>query len=235
MARSLHVRHLEPELLDVLPPAHAEAVGSRRDLVWVNALMFQPLIMRRLLARHLRQPPRRILEIGAGDGRFMFAVAKRMARRWPGVELVLLDRAPVVSDTLRDQFAKLGWRAEAVVADVFDWAEKAGDERFDLVTANLFLHHCDDAALSRLFAMIAPRTALFAATEPWRAALPHFATRLLPAIGANRVTLHDAAASVRAGFSGKELTRLWPAGRGQVLGERRAGPFTHVFAATGAQ
>jgi SAM-dependent methyltransferase len=230
---SLLARHLEPELLDVLPPTHPEATGSRRDLVRINALMFQPFIMRRLLARHLQQPPRRILEIGAGDGRFMLAIARRMARRWPNVELVLLDRAPVVSDALSGEFAELGWRAEAVVADVFDWAEKAGRERFDVVAANLFLHHFDDAALSRLFAAIAALTPLFAATDPWRAGFPLFATRLLPAIGANRVTLHDATASVRAGFSGSELAQLWPSGRGRVLEERRVGAFTHVFAAAG--
>jgi len=230
-AASLQMRRLEPELLDALPPSDPGAIGSRRDLAWINALMFQPLIMRRLLARHIQQPPKRILEIGAGDGRFMLAVAKRMARQWRDVEVVLLDRAPLFTDPLREQFAEFGWRAEGVVADVFDWAEKAAGKRFDLIMANLFLHHFDDTALSRLLALIAPRAPLFAATEPWRAALPHFATRLLPAIGANRVTLHDAAASVRAGFSGAELARLWPQEQGQVLEERRVGPFTHVFAA----
>ena len=68
------------------------------------------------------------------------------------------------------------------------------------------------------------------ATEPRRGSFPLAATRLLWAIGANDVTLHDAAASVRAGFAGKELSALWPAGQGKPLEERRGGLFSHVFA-----
>jgi 2-polyprenyl-3-methyl-5-hydroxy-6-metoxy-1,4-benzoquinol methylase len=226
---ALQARLVEPEILDALPATDPEAVGSRRDLFRINALMFQPIIMRRLLLRHVTLPPRRILEIGAGDARFMLAIARRLARRWPGVELTLLDRKPLLSEKVGERFAKLGWRVEAATADVFDWAAQARGERFDLVTTNLVLHHFDDAALARLFRLLAPLSPLFVATEPWRARLPLFATGLLPAIGANRVTLHDAAASVRAGFSEKELSRLWPAA--PVLEERRVGLFTHVFAA----
>jgi len=232
-AATISVRSIEPELLDILPASDPKAIGSRRDLVWINALMWQPLIMRRLLARHLTRPPRRILEVGAGDGRFMLAVARRLARRWPGVELTLLDRAPVLTPDVREAFGRYGWRAQAVTADVFEWAASAGHERFDVVSANLFLHHFDEAALARLFHYLAPMSPLFVATEPWRASFPLFATRLLPAIGANSVTLHDAAASVRAGFAGNELSRLWPDGSGGVLEERRVGLFTHVLAAVG--
>ena len=233
-AATISVRSIEPELLDVLPASDPKAVGSRRDLVWINALMWQPLIMRRLLARHVFNPPRRILEIGAGDGRFMLTVARRMAGRWPGVDLLLLDRAPVLGPEVRRAFERFGWRAQAVTADVFEWAASAApNERFDVISANLFLHHFDEAALARLFRHLAAMAPLFVATEPWRAGLPLLATRLLPAIGANSVTLHDAAASVRAGFAGPELSQLWPGGAGRVLEERRVGPFTHVFAARG--
>jgi hypothetical protein len=229
----MSVRSIEPELLDVLPASDPAAIGSRRDLVWINALMWQPLIMRRLLARHIVQPPRRILEIGAGDGRFMLTVARKLAARWPDVELLLLDRASLLTADVREGFEKLGWRVQAVTAELFEWAADAGGERFDVISANLFLHHFDEAALARLFRHLAAMAPLFAATEPWRAGLPLFATRLLPAIGANSVTLHDAAASVRAGFSGPELSQYWPGGAGRVLEERRVGPFTHVFAARG--
>ena len=56
------------------------------------------------------------------------------------------------------------------------------------------------------------------------------AARAVGAIGANAVTRHDAPASVRAGFHGAELSRLWP---GEVGFEGRRGPFTHGFAAQG--
>jgi hypothetical protein len=230
---TLATRCLEPELLDALPATDPLALGSRRDLVWINALMFQPMIMTRLLARHVTEPPRRILEIGAGDGRFMLSVARRLARRWSDVELVLLDRTPLAMDAVGDGFRQLGWKVRTITADVFAWSEQADRQRYDLVTANLFLHHFDDRQLAQLFALIAPLARRFVATEPWRASVPLFAARLLPAIGANRVTLHDAVVSVRAGFSGAELSRLWPS-PGRVIEERRAGLFTHVFAAEGA-
>jgi hypothetical protein len=44
------------------------------------------------------------------------------------------------------------------------------------------------------------------------------------------VTRHDAVASVRAGFAGRELSGLWP----EAGWQRREGlalPFTHFFAA----
>jgi hypothetical protein len=44
------------------------------------------------------------------------------------------------------------------------------------------------------------------------------------------VTRHDAVASVRAGFTGHELSRLWPDGNWR-LREELALPFTHVFSA----
>ena len=54
---------------------------------------------------------------------------------------------------------------------------------------------------------------------------------LLRLFGVNDVTMHDAAASVRAGFAGNELTRLWPTTDGMRFEERRLGLFTHAFAA----
>ena len=69
------------------------------------------------------------------------------------------------------------------------------------------------------------------ATEPRRGSFPLAAARLLWAIGANDVTLHDAAASVRAGFAGNGTSALWPAGQGRPIEERRGGLFSHVFAA----
>ena len=231
--QDLRARLVQPELLDCLPAEDPAAVASRRDLVRINTLMFQHRIMRGLLLRHVTEAPRRILEIGAGDGTFMLALARRTARRWPKVDLLLLDRTPLISSERRAEFAALGWRAEAVTGDVFQWTAANRDSRFDVITANLFLHHFDDFDLARLFALIAPLAPVFLATEPHRSNFALFTTRLLPAIGADRVTLHDSAASVRAGFSGSELSVLWPAGQGRPLEDRRIGPFTQAFAAAG--
>jgi hypothetical protein len=52
---------------------------------------------------------------------------------------------------------------------------------------------------------------------------------MLFALACNSITRHDAVASVRAGFRGRELSRLW--GGGWRLREGPAFPFTHCFLA----
>jgi len=226
-------RLVQPEILDGLAEKDPRAVAARRDLVLVNRLMFQQAIMARLLDGHVASPPRRILEIGAGDGAFMLDVAHRLAPKWPHAELTLLDRADLVTPERRAAFAELGWRLNTVTADIFDWLRAAGDLRFDVVTVNLFLHHFADPDLARLFSGLRPIAPIFVAAEPRRTGFAHVASRLLWAFGAGEVTRHDAPASVRAGFRGSELSALWPAKRDR-LEERRAGLFTHIFAATRA-
>lgn len=233
MAGALAERRLTPELLDHLPASDPQAVGSRRDLVRINAVMFQASIMAWRLRRDLQPPPRRILEIGCGDGAFMLAVLKRMKQHWPGGELVLLDQQDLVSTKRRVRFAELGWQVETVKADALEWTEQSA-VGFDLVAANLFLHHFDEAELARLLSATARLAPAFVATEPQRTGIALAATGLLRAIGANAVTLHDAAVSVRAGFAGQELSGLWPGGAAMTVREAGVGPFTHVFSARSA-
>lgn len=228
-AKTIESRSVEPEILDELPTDHPAAIASRRDLHWVNSLMFQPGFMARALRRHT-DPPRRMLDLGSGDGLFTLQVARRMARRWPGVEVVLLDKAPAVSAGMGKKFSSLGWRMNSITADVTDFLESETARSFDLVAANLFLHHFEDDALTRLFRGIQRVAPRLVATEPCRASLAHASTGLLRLIGVDKITLHDAAASVRAGFSGKELSGLWQEAGGRPLEDRRAGIFTHVFA-----
>ena len=59
---------------------------------------------------------------------------------------------------------------------------------------------------------VAEQTACFVACEPRRYPVALRATRWLRLIGCNWITRHDARASVRAGFNGQELSRLWPRG-----------------------
>lgn len=232
MTKPLARRYVEPEILDGLSAGDPRAIASRRDLVRINILMFQVGIMATLLVKHVSAPPSRLLEIGAGDGTFMLAVARRLAKKWPGVHLVLLDRADIVPLERHQDFKKLGWQLETVTADIFEWLRRNRELRFDAVTSNLFLHHFQDSPLAHLLSEVQPLAPLFLATEPRRGAFPLIATRLLRAIGANAVTRHDAAASVRAGFSGAELSALWPGKAGRPLEERQAGLFTHAFAAS---
>ena len=68
-------RLVEPEWLDELPADDPRTQGSRRDLARINAVMFQAAIMARALARSCGAP-KRIVDLGSGDGRFMLGVAE---------------------------------------------------------------------------------------------------------------------------------------------------------------
>ena len=131
MDASLDRRLIVPELLDALPADDARAAASRRDLAWINALMLQSRIMAALLRRHVSAPPRRILELGFGDGAFMLAVAGRMG--WRDVDLVMVDQADLLTNSRHNEFASLGWRAQPVVADIFEWIGQREEGRFDVV------------------------------------------------------------------------------------------------------
>lgn len=231
MRGALQRRRIEPELLDTLPAEDPRARASRRDLAWINALMLQSWIMARLLRRHVSRPPRRILELGSGDGSFMLAVARRMGGAWRGVELVMIDQAELVTEARCADFAALGWRATPVVDDIFAWIARPATQPFDLICANLVLHHFQDQALTDLFASARALGGVFVATEPRRSAVSLAGCSMLRLIGVNDVTRHDAAASVRAGFAGNELQTLWPKGDRMRFEEHLAGLFTHAFAA----
>jgi hypothetical protein len=101
----------------------------------------------------------------------------------------------------------------------------------DVVLGNLVLHHFTDAQLTLLFSEVADKANALVAVEPRRSRWPLFCARLLALIGCNAVTRHDALISVRAGFTGRELSALWPRSDEWELTERRAGLFSHLFVA----
>jgi hypothetical protein len=218
--------------MDVLPPEDPRAIRSRRDMQRVNRWMQQMGIMQRALTRYCGQrAPRTLLELGAGDGTFMLRLARRFAPHWKNVKVVLLDRQNIVSSETRKGFKALGWEAETITADAFDFLEQAKYQNVDVITANLFLHHFQYEKLTQLLLQAARITSLFVACEPRRSALALTGSRLLWAIGCNAVSRHDAVVSVRAGFAGQELSTLWPEQTNWQLREQAAGLFTHCFVA----
>jgi SAM-dependent methyltransferase len=222
-------RRVEAEWLDELPPEDRRARASRADLRRVNRWMGQGAILQRLLRDVCTTPPRRILELGCGDGSFMLHLARRLARHWPGVELILVDRQDIADQATRRAFADLGWRVEIVVADVFDALSAVGP--VDVTAANLFLHHFEQPRLAELLAKVAQRTGAFVACEPRRNRVALTGSGLLWAIGCNDVSRHDARVSVCAGFSGRELSELWPEPDRWILNERPYRLFSHGFSA----
>lgn len=230
--RGVRERMVEPELLDELAADDPRAKRSRRDLRRVNAWMGNAATMARALRDAFpERAPRRIVELGAGDGEFMLRVARRLAGAWPEVELTLVDRQETTTPGCRAKFAVLGWEARAVKRDLFEWLRHAAGPPADAIVANLVLHHFSDGQLRALFGAAAVRTSVLTAVEPRRARLPLFFTRCLWLIGCNAVTRHDAQVSVRAAFARRELSDLWPSGGEWDLTEHPGGVFSHLFVA----
>ena len=243
-----------PELLDGLAAEDQAAQRSRRDLQRIHRAMGTRATLLRALralplphARTASSAPLRVLELGAGDGSLMLGVARALQGRWPTVALTLIDRLPLLTAATVADYALEGWTATAEVGDALDWAARAQAEskarslapqvapRWDLIVANLFLHHFKSAELAALLAAVAGSSAHFVACEPRRAWLAWAGSHLVGALGANAVTREDAVLSVHAGFRGQELRALWPASTpGWNLSETAAGLFSHCFVASRA-
>lgn len=225
-------RRVDPEWLDELPADDARAVRSRRDLRMVNGLMGHGRIIRGALRDAASANEVRVAELGAGDGTLLLDILPQRAAGY--ARLVFVDRQPVVTGETIRRYGARGWRATIDTADVFEWLA-AQTTVFDVIVANLFLHHFEARELTELLTLSARCTKTFIACEPRRARIALAGSRMLGLIGCNDVTRHDACVSVRAGFVARELSTLWPRSAEWSLEERRAGLFSHLFTAVRSQ
>ncbi len=120
------LRRVEPEWLDELPAAAPEAIASRGDLQRLNWWMGHAGVFHRALRKVSPSTPRRVVELGAGDGTFLLRLAARWPARGARITTVLVDRQNLVSAKTRRTFAALGWDVQTVQADVFDWLAERG-------------------------------------------------------------------------------------------------------------
>ena len=208
------MRVLEAELLDVLPASDARARQSRRDLRKLNFIMGHARHMKRMMAGATFST---LIDLGSGDGRFARNVVGGLDRR---CRIICVDqqRVPGAPDDL-------------IVSDVMKFLRDLDRQPGTAIMANLFLHHFSDETLRELFFEVSRKVDSFFACEPRRSELSLAAIRLLPLLGCNSVTRHDAAASIRAGFLGEELTPLWPGGDERRIVERECGFASHCFMA----
>ncbi len=225
-------RVLTPELLDDLAPGDAAAIRSRRDLRRVHRAMGSVGALLRAVRALRLATPKRVLELGAGDGTLLLRFARRSG--WRSVQLTLLDRHDLLSQRTRAAYDALDWTVKVQSRDALEWARASHPMRYDLCMASLFLHHFDDARLAVLLQGVASSCDAFVALEPRRDWLGLMGSHLVGALGVNRVTRVDAVKSVAAGFRGQDISRLWPrrreTGAWQLL-ESAAPPFAHVFSA----
>lgn len=227
-------RVVEPELCDQLSASDPQLLRLRRDLRRINALLGNPKVIARELAP-LPAPaqPRRLWDLGCGDGQLLLDVARRLPRAWGPVEATLIDQKNSVREETLEAFHALGWQIRFEAADIFEWLQRQPPvAKADIITANLFLHHFPEARLSELLQLAAARTRTFIACEPRRFRRAIVFAKLLWLIGCSRVTRHDALVSVHAGFRDEELSRLWPQDQGWQLREILANYGSHLFVAT---
>jgi SAM-dependent methyltransferase len=225
-------RTLEPEWLDELPPDDPKAVRSRRDLKRLNWWMRHESLVADALLRYSKgKSLQRVVDLGAGDGTFALGLTRKLVQQHPKVQVLLVDRQPCMSAETREGFQSLGCTVETVASDIFDWLTHAVVPSGTVFIANLFLHHFHEAELCEMFYLASKQVDLFAACEPRRAELPLRMAKLVGLIGCNSVTRHDAVVSVRAGFTKRELSDMWPTEGAWLLQEQHAGLFSHLFVA----
>jgi hypothetical protein len=229
-------RLVTAELLDVLAPEDPRACRSRRDLQRIHRAMRSVSVLRKGIARlGLEAAPRRIIELGAGDGTLLLRLVRAIHPQWLGAEITFLDRHDLIAAGTRAAYRRLGCSVRTLQADALEWAQTPDAEQYQLGVATLFLHHLDGNQLQLLLAALARKTDAFIACEPRRDVLARLGSRLVGLLGANAVTRADAVKSVAAGFTGRELSTAWPdVCAAWRFDEGFAWPFTHYFAAARA-
>jgi hypothetical protein len=218
-------RVVRPEILDELPPEDPRAIKSRQDLARVNWWMGHA----NLLSNRIKESemPIRVLELGAGDGRFLLSLLKRLGPAARGGHATLLDKAPVLSKEIMASYEQIGWTVRTLQADVRTWLSL---ERWDLIICNLFLHHFLDADLRQILQLALLRADWLLACEPRRSHRAWKGAQLLWLLGCNEVTRHDAVVSVQAGFRRNEISALLSDPQFKIR-EESVGLFSHLFEA----
>jgi tRNA (cmo5U34)-methyltransferase len=133
-----------------------------------------------VLAEALPPEPKRILDLGCGDGRLSALILE--AR--PSVEHVTaVDISPPMLDRARERFAD----DDRVTVGVHDLADPIGDlGRFDVIVSGFAIHHLPDTRKRALYGEVAAQLepgGLFANLEVVASATPELHATFLAAIG----------------------------------------------------
>lgn len=106
-----------------------------------------------VLLEHLPRRPRRVLDLGTGDGRLLAMV--RSAH--PGIEAIGLDDSEVMLERARERFADEA-KVELLRADMAEPLPELG--RFDAVVSAFAIHHLEHdrkrALYREVFALLEP-------------------------------------------------------------------------------
>jgi len=180
-----------PELLD--DESGPDKAASLRDLVRIGRYLGGHRVLRGLIGRVTRQDETfSLLDVGAASGDSGAII--RAVR--PRAMVTSLDYRPEHLAAAPDP---------RIVGDAFQLPFRDGS--FDFVYCSLFLHHFSDDAIVRLlsrFRVVARRAVLVIDLERGPGAY-YFMWMSQWLFHWNRITLHDAPASVEAAFKVEEL------------------------------
>lgn len=199
-------RVMADEIMDDPGQSEADFAAALDGLETLNRITFAHPPLLRVLDRVVTEGGLKrlsVLDVGAGGGDALRAVARWGARRGIALDLWGLDRSPWAERHALARGTKAGW----ITSDLFDLP---ADRRFDVVTCSLFAHHLEDPALVRFLRWL-PRHAvrrwlildLHRHRIPWAAVWA--GTRLMRM---HPMVTHDGPVSVMRGFTRDDWTRL---------------------------
>lgn len=199
-------RSQQAEIMDDPGQTEADFAAALRDLETLNRITFAYAPLLRFLDRVVAARPRRsisVLDVGAGGGDALRAVARWGRDRGVKTELWGLDRSPWAE---RHAMAK-GTPARWITADLFDLP---AERRFDVVICGLFAHHLDDPTLVRFLRWLPAHARdrwlildLHRHWIPWAAVWA--GTRLMRM---HPMVSHDGPISIARGFKREDWKRL---------------------------
>jgi 2-polyprenyl-3-methyl-5-hydroxy-6-metoxy-1,4-benzoquinol methylase len=199
-------RIMADEIMDDPAQSQGDFAAALDGLSTLNRITFAHFPLLQFLDRLVtKQGVTRLslLDVGAGGGDALRAIAAWGAKREVELDLWGLDRSPWAKSYAIDRGVPASW----ITADLFDLPV---ERRFDVVVCNLFAHHLDDPTMVKFLRWL-PRHAvrnwlildLHRHWITWSAVWA--GTRLMRM---HPMVIHDGPISVNRAFKREELQRL---------------------------
>lgn len=199
-------RIMADEIMDDPGQSEADFSAALDGLETLNRITFAHAPLTRFLDRVAREEgltSLSLLDVGAGGGDALRAVARWGAKRGVALDLWGLDRSPWAERHAMARGTQAGW----ITADLFDLDPA---RRFDVVICGLFAHHLPDPDLVRFLRWMRAHAArrwlildIHRHWIPWGAVWA--GTRLMRM---HPMVIHDGPVSINRGFVRADWTRL---------------------------
>ena len=199
-------RSTAAEWMDDAAATQPDFEAALRDLARINRMsLAHAPVLRWLDARVAATGRRRlsILDVGAGGGDLLAAIAAWGARRGVSLSLTGLDRSPWAASHAAAQGVPARW----ITQDLFALGP---EERFDVVLCSLFAHHLTDAELVRFLRWMEARADLgWLISDLHRHKLPWgFVWLGVRALRMHPMVVHDSTISIARGFTRADWRHL---------------------------